>query len=120
MHELQRNGRLPDDHRELMSRWTGWGALPQLFDPHGTELVAERELLRQSLTAEEWRAASASTLNAHYTDPAVIDAVWRLAVAAGFDGGRVLEPGCGSGLFIGLAPTAVRPAARSSASRSSR
>ena len=56
------------------------------------------------------RAAAASTLNAHYTDPAVIGAVWDLCRAAGFAGGRVLEPGCGSGLFIGLAPDDLRAA----------
>lgn len=58
------------------------------------------------------RAASPSTLNAHYTDPTVIDAIWELNTVAGFTGGRVLEPGCGSGLFIGCAPDPVRERSR--------
>ena len=103
---------MTDADREVLSRWTGWGALPHLFDPAADRFGAERDELRARLTPAEWRAASASTLNAHYTDPAVIGAVWELVTAAGFDGGRVLEPGCGSGLFIGLAPDPVR--ARSS------
>ena len=56
------------------------------------------------LTAPEWAAAAASTLNAHYTDPVVVAAVWRAVQDLGFTGGPVLEPGCGSGNFIGAAP----------------
>ena len=105
-------GAVTDADRDVLVRWTGWGALPQLFDPAADRFGAERDELRARLTAAEWRAASASTLNAHYTDPAVIAAVWDLVGAAGFDGGRVLEPGCGTGLFIGLAPEAVRARSR--------
>ena len=113
-HIDQRGGLVTDHDRARLGLWTGWGALPQLFDPtvDREPFAGLRRDLEQRLDAGELRAASASTLNAHYTDPAVIDAVWRLCTAAGFDGGRVLEPGCGSGLFIGLAPDEVRRASR--------
>lgn len=88
--------------------------MPQLFDPtvDREPFASLRRDLEQRLTGAQWRAASASTLNAHYTDPAVIDAVWRLCEHAGFTGGRVLEPGCGSGLFLGCAPPTLRAASR--------
>ena len=113
-HIDQRGGLVTDHDRARLGLWTGWGALPQLFDPtvDREPFAGLRRDLEQRLDAAELRAASASTLNAHYTDPAVIDAVWRLCTAAGFAGGRVLEPGCGSGLFIGLAPDEVRRASR--------
>ena len=60
--------------------------------------------LRELLTREQYRRAEASILNAHYTDPAVVAAIWDALRHAGFCGGRVLEPGCGSGTFIGHAP----------------
>jgi hypothetical protein len=110
----RRGGLVTDQDRARLGLWTGWGALPQLFDPtvDREPFAGLRRDLEQRLNTAELRAASASTLNAHYTDPAVIDAVWRLCIAAGFAGGRVLEPGCGSGLFIGLAPAEVREASR--------
>jgi N12 class adenine-specific DNA methylase/SAM-dependent methyltransferase len=101
-------GTVTDRDRERLARWTGWGALPQLFDPAHDGFTAERDELRARLTPAQWRAASASTLNAHYTDPSVIAAAWNLVKATGFDRGRVLEPGCGSGLFIGLTPPDLR------------
>ena len=60
--------------------------------------------LRDLLTREQYRHAEASVLNAHYTDPAVVAVIWQAMRHAGFAGGRVLEPGCGSGTFIGHAP----------------
>jgi predicted RNA methylase len=57
---------------------------------------------------QEYRRAEANTLNAHYTDPEIADAVWGMLHEAGFTGGRVLEPGCGAGTFIGLAPPEAR------------
>ena len=75
-----------------------------MFDDADTEWAPTRARLRTLLTADEWSAARRTTLNAHYTDPTVVAAVWDFLAAVGFDGGRVLEPGCGSGNFIGLAP----------------
>lgn len=92
------------DEQNTLARWSGWGGCPNVFDPGREEWAAERERLQQLITAEEYQSARASTLNAHYTDPAIAQAMWDALVDAGFSGGRVLEPGCGSGNFIGLAP----------------
>ncbi|WP_225730457.1 MULTISPECIES: helicase-related protein [unclassified Nocardia] len=95
------------EEQETIAAWSSWGTLPGIFadDP---ELAAERAHLSQLLDPVEWAQARATTLNAHYTDPAVSQAIWDALVRAGFSGGRVLEPGCGAGIFIGqAAETAV-------------
>lgn len=90
--------------QQILARWSGWGAVPEVFDHRIARFERQRDRLRQLLTREEYRAAEASILNAHYTDPAIAAAVWEALVAAGFTGGRVLEPGCGTGTFVGHAP----------------
>ena len=82
----------------------GVGAVPDLFDVRRDTFSSQREYLKTVLTATQYRAAEASILNAHYTDPAIAAAMWKAVQEAGFTGGRVLEPGCGAGTFIGLAP----------------
>ena len=89
---------------EVLARWSGWGAAADIFDESKSEWTTEREQLRALLDSEQWRQAKASTLNAHYTDPAIAQAMWSAMTRAGFNDGLVLEPGCGSGTFIGLAP----------------
>lgn len=90
--------------QDTLACWSGWGAVPEVFDRRITTYAAERDYLQSMLSAEEYRAAEASVLNAHYTDPSIAAAMWQAVNAAGFSGGRVLEPGCGSGTFIGQAP----------------
>ncbi|SKO15579.1 helicase-related protein [Mycobacteroides abscessus] len=90
--------------QRVLACWSGWGAVPEVFDRRISRFEQEREHLRQLLSREEYRAAEASILNAHYTDPAIAAAVWEALALAGFSGGRVLEPGCGSGTFVGHAP----------------
>lgn len=92
------------DEQQILARWSGWGAVPQVFDTDNDEFAGERAEVRDLLTDGEYRQAEASILNAHYTDPAVAAQMWTALRRAGFSGGRVLEPGCGSGNFIGLAP----------------
>lgn len=90
-----------------MARWSGWGALPAVFDPKAAKyerFAPERGELLELLSAEEYAAAERSTINAHYTDAAYVQAIWEAVGRLGFRGGQVLEPGCGSGNFIGLAP----------------
>ncbi|WP_236728592.1 DEAD/DEAH box helicase family protein, partial [Mycolicibacterium obuense] len=89
----------------VLAAWSGWGAAPEVFDARNEGFSSERDRLRELLTREQYRQAEASILNAHYTDPALAAAVWTALQRAGFTGGRVLEPGCGSGHFIGHAPT---------------
>ena len=95
------------DEQAILSRWSSWGALPAMFDSANEQWAELRSQLEQLLTPEQWSAARRTTLNAHYTQPGVIGPVWDFVRALGFDGGRVLEPGCGSGHFIGFAPTEV-------------
>ena len=92
----------------MLSGWTGWGAAPRLFEPGDDTLTAARERLDASFDDRAWAAAAHSTLNAHFTDPDITTAVWDLVTATGFESGRILEPGCGSGNFIGTAPPSVR------------
>lgn len=90
----------------MLARWGGWGAqgVWQVWDENRPEHAEHRERLQQLLSPAEVEAARLTTINAHYTDAAVVDAVWETVEMLGFDGGRVLEPGCGSGTFIGFAP----------------
>jgi N12 class adenine-specific DNA methylase len=102
---LEREGRrATDDEQRVLARWAGWGALAHAFDEHdpaGRRLHAE---LTGLLTDAELASARRSTLNAHYTDAGITTAMWRFAVGLGFDGGRVLEPGCGTGVFLATRP----------------
>lgn len=93
------------DEQALLARWSGWGALPQVFDEGNDAHAQARKQARRLLGDEAgWAAARRTTLNAHYTPVEVARAMWTVVECLGFDGGRVLEPGCGSGTFLGLAP----------------
>lgn len=94
--------------REVLLGWSSWGALPAVFDETNTGWATEREQLRAILDDRAWDQARRTTINAHYTDPDYVAAVWAALTDLGFDGGDVLEPGCGSGTFIGLAPPSAR------------
>ena len=94
-----------DDEKRTLARYVGWGGLPQVFAWHEDETwEAERRRLDELLTPEELEAARASTLNAHFTAPKVISAVYEAVERLGFEGGRVLEPAAGIGHFFGLMP----------------
>lgn len=92
------------DEQVVLARWSAWGAVPGIFDEALPQWATERERLRALLSVEEYAAARRTTINAHYTDPALVGAVWDAVGRLGFTEGRVLEPGCGSGTFIGMAP----------------
>lgn len=95
-----------------LARWGGWGALPGVFDPADTRVGDVRAELRHLLTPAEWEVAASTTLNAHYTDLALIDVLWAAAATCGVSDRpgpavRVLEPGCGPGLVLAAAPDTV-------------
>jgi N12 class adenine-specific DNA methylase len=92
------------DEKAVLVKYVGWGAMPQIFDDKNQGWVRERETLRRELTAEEFEKIRATTLNAHYTSPTVIRAMYQAAQRFGFQGGTILEPACGIGHFIGLMP----------------
>lgn len=90
----------------MLARWSGWGGLPELFDEERDDLADARQRARELLGSEEaWAEARRTTLNAHYTSAEVVEALWPATADLGFETGRVLEPGCGSGNFLGLAPS---------------
>jgi N12 class adenine-specific DNA methylase len=93
-----------DSEREVLMRWAGWGAVPQLFDTNVARYAAQREELIALLGPDGYSAARRSTINAHYTHPLIADAMWRMAEGLSFPGARVLEPGCGPGVFLARAP----------------
>src|SRR5437773_5942016 len=90
--------------QEVLARWSGWGAVPEVFDDRRAEFAWAREQLAVLLSPAELAAARRNTLNAHYTDAALVQQMWRTIRALGFEHGRVLEPGCGSGNFLAFAP----------------
>lgn len=96
------------DEQAAMARYVGWGGLKPVFDVKkegSTDMYGRAQVeLREILTPQEYRAASASITDAHYTAPGVVDAMWRAARHFGFKGGRVLEPTVGVGNFLGLQP----------------
>ncbi|MEU3499256.1 SNF2-related protein [Streptomyces hundungensis] len=95
--------------QDTLARWSGWGATPQVFvDSPKEEFAPLQAKLKELLSEAEYAAAKENTLNAHYTDPAIVQGVWQALRDLGFDGGDVLEPGSGSGNFIGYAPDGAR------------
>ena len=94
--------------QEILSRYVGWGGLPNAFDESKEDWKKEYTELKSLLTPEEYDMARASTLNAHYTSPTVIRAIYDAVESMGFRTGNVLEPSCGVGNFFGLLPESMR------------
>ena len=102
---LENEGRLATaEEQEVLSRFVGWGGISKAFDPESREWSGEYAEVKAALTAEEYREARASTLNAFYTSPTVIKAMYEALGNMGLSSGNVLEPSCGVGNFIGLVP----------------
>ena len=96
------------DEQEILSRYVGWGGLPQAFDAENASWQKEYQQLKSLLTDEEYAAARGSTLNAHYTSPVVIRAMYEALDSMGFQDGNVLEPACGVGNFFGMLPEEMK------------
>ncbi|QDN84395.1 DUF6884 domain-containing protein [Streptomyces sp. RLB3-6] len=118
--------------QQILARWSGWGSVPEVFAARPREddpafgpggerdggyaaaaarweaLADVRDPLRTLLDDDEWSAAAASTLSAHYTPPEITSALWEALTDLGFDGGDVLEPGSGAGVSFGTAPDTAR------------
>ncbi len=92
------------DEQEILSRYVGWGGLSDAFDPNKENWRKEYQDLKDTLTPAEYEAARASTLNAHYTSPTVIKAIYEAVGRMGFETGNILEPSCGVGNFFGMLP----------------
>ncbi|GIF74187.1 hypothetical protein Asi02nite_37050 [Asanoa siamensis] len=95
------------EEQSVLGRWSGWGAVPAALDPDNEKFAWVRETLGEFLDERELAAARRTVINAHYTDLALVQAVWDGMARLGFAGGQVLEPGCGAGNFIAAAPDAA-------------
>ena len=96
------------EQQEVLSRYVGWGGLSDAFDPEKPAWASEYTQLKELLTPEEYAAARSSTLNAHYTSPTVIQAIYETVGRMGFETGNILEPSCGVGNFFGMLPEKMR------------
>ena len=92
------------EQQEVLSRYVGWGGLSDAFDPEKPAWALEYAQLKELLTPEEYAAARSSTLNAHYTSPTVIQAIYEAVDRMGFETGNILEPSMGVGNFFGMLP----------------
>lgn len=107
--EAEHRAATPEE-QEVLSKYVGWGALANAFDESKADWANEYAELKSLLTEEEYASARASTLNAHYTSPTVIKAIYSAVERMGFRIGNVLEPACGIGNFLDLSPTVWRTA----------
>ena len=101
-------GQATPEQQEILSRYVGWGGLADAFDPDKESWSKEYAQLKELLTPEEYAAARGSTLNAHYTSPTVIKAIYEAVGRMGFETGNILEPSCGVGNFFGMLPEEMR------------
>lgn len=103
LQDLKTTKNLPTDEEiTILASFNGWGSVSQMFNtnPSGWEKVAQTEL-KELIGEAEYNNAAASSLNAHYTHPAIIRSIWNIIYQTGFKYGRILEPACGTGLFFG-------------------
>ena len=95
------------EEQEILSQYVGWGGLADAFDPDKDSWAKEYKELKGLLSEDEYAAARASTLNAHYTSPTVIRAIYDTVEQMGFRTGNILEPSCGVGNFFGMLPESM-------------
>ena len=95
------------EEQEILSKYVGWGGVADAFDESKDNWRTEYAELKGLLTESEYISARESTLNAHYTSPTVIKAIYECVANMGFTTGNVLEPACGIGNFFGLVPEAM-------------
>ena len=95
------------EEQQVLSQYVGWGGLADAFDPGKDSWAKEYAELKGLLSEDEYAAARSSTLNAHYTSPVVIRAIYDAAERMGFRSGNILEPSMGVGNFFGLLPDSM-------------
>ena len=95
------------EEQEVLSRYVGWGGIPQAFEEKNSSWTNEYLELKNTLSPEEYSAARASTLNAFYTSPTVIRSMYEALENMGLKQGNILEPSCGVGNFMGLIPESM-------------
>ena len=98
------------DEQKILSRYVGWGGIPEVFDERAGAWHTEYAMLKNILTPEEYASARESTLTAFYTPPEVSTAIYKVLKQMGFQEGNLLEPSCGIGNFIGMLPKSMENA----------
>ena len=96
------------EEQTVLSQYVGWGGLADAFDPEKDSWAKEYKELKGLLSEDEYAAARASTLNAHYTSPTVIRAIYDTVAQMGFRTGNILEPSMGVGNFFGMLPESMQ------------
>ena len=96
------------DEKETLSKYVGWGGIAEAFDENNSAWANEYQQLKSLLTPQEYSSARASTLDAFYTSPTVINSIYEALENFGFEGGNILEPSCGVGNFFGCMPEDMR------------
>ena len=105
----QTPGRITTDkERKILAKYVGWGGLAAIFDERDDQYLSERNQLKVLLSAEDYRSARESVLTAYYTDPRIIQAIYRKIEAMGFKGGTILDPSTGTGNFFSAMPKTIR------------
>lgn len=105
LHKLEDENRLANsEEQNILSKYVGWGGLPDVFDENKTNWNEEYYELKELLTDEEYKSARASTLTAFYTPPVVINAIYNTLKNMGVEQANILEPSCGIGNFLGMLP----------------
>ena len=109
--QIEAEGRLATpEEQEALSRYVGWGSMAQAFDPDNKKWSKEYAELKELLTPKEYESARSTVLNAHYTNPTVIKAMYQAVERMGLRPGNILEPSCGIGNFFGLLPDGMQDA----------
>ncbi len=109
--ECQNENRFATPEEQIiLSKYVGWGGIPEAFDERAGSWQSEYAMLKNILTPEEYAAARESTLTAFYTPPEVITAIYKAMEKMGFKEGNLLEPSCGIGNFIGMLPKSMENA----------
>ncbi|MBR1444090.1 MAG: DEAD/DEAH box helicase family protein, partial [Firmicutes bacterium] len=96
------------EEQEILSKYVGWGGLPDVFDERKGNWSKEYAELKELLNDDEYTATRSSTLNAHYTSPLVIKSIYKALENMGFNGGKILEPSMGVGNFFGMLPEKMK------------
>ncbi len=96
------------EEKDILAQYVGWGGLAKAFDKNDSSWANEFMELQELLTPEEYSSARASTLDAFYTSPAIIEGIYTALDNFGFKGGNILEPACGTGNFIGCMPDEMK------------
>ena len=104
----EENRNATPEEQEILSRYVGWGGLADAFDPNKDNWAREYAQLKALLPEQEYEMGRASTLNAHYTSPTVIRAIYDALGRMGFQSGNILEPSMGIGNFFGMLPEAMQ------------